>query len=141
MSYLLILVVVLVAVSPLLTMMPSRRQRQLANLRQAAASAGLYVQFQRDLPGEREAVLYGCRRQRGDRPTALGTYVREGSGWRAKDGLWPEDRLALLADLPGGVSEIREEMGGVIALWDEHGEAEEVQAIARVLRGLLGRSY
>jgi hypothetical protein len=141
MSYFLILVIVLVAVSPLLSMMPSRRQRQLANLRQAAASAGLYVQFDRDLPGEREAVLYGCRRQRGDRPTAPWTYVLEESGWRAKNGLLPGDRLALLADLPAGVSEIREEAGGVAVLWDEQGGPEEVQAIARVLRGLLGRSY
>ena len=62
MVYLLIAVVVLVALSPLLSMMPSRRQRELAKLRQAAASAGLYVRFDADLQGEREGVLYGCRR-------------------------------------------------------------------------------
>ena len=141
MSYILIVVVLLVALSPLLSMMPSRRQRQLADLRQAAASAGLYVQLDSGLPGESERVRYGCRRQRGDRAIAPGTYVRDESGWRATSGQWPEDRLALLADLPEGVSEIREEMGGISALWDEQGGPEEVQAIARVLRSLLGRSY
>lgn len=141
MAYFLIAIVVLVALSPLLSMMPSRRQRELAKLRQAAASAGLYVRFDTDLPGEREGVLYGCRRQRGDRPTALATYVRENAHWRPENGQWADDRLALLADLPAGVSEIREDVAGVSVLWDEQGGPEEVQAIARVLRSLLGRSY
>ena len=66
MTYLLIFVVVFVALSPLLSMMPTRQQRRLANLRQAAAISGLYVQFDaggdEGQPREMErAIAMGCR--------------------------------------------------------------------------------
>ena len=152
--YLLIGLLLLVALSPLLSIMPTRRQRQLANLRQAAASAGLYVRFDKtadeaerpSVPGSTQgdgprAVLYGCRRERGDARGEPGVYRRDGEDWLANAGRWSPERLKALAELPGGVSEIRDEMSGIAVLWDEQGEAEDVREIARVLRSLLGRKY
>ena len=141
MTYLLIAVLLLVALSPLLSMMPSRRQRELANLRQAAATSGLYVQFDTREGDNPPAILYGCRRQRGDRAAAAGIYVRVDEGWQSRVGEWAAERLKLLDALPAGVSEIREDSGGVTVVWDEQGSAEEVQEIATVLRAILGRHY
>ena len=145
--YLLIGLLLLVALSPLISIMPTRRQRRLAALRQAAASAGLYVQFDRagdsadTPPGEPRAVLYGCRCQRGDARGEPGVYRREDDQWQASAGNWPAARLEALLQLPAGVSEIRDDMAGIAVLWDELGEPEDVQVIAQVLRGLLGRKY
>jgi hypothetical protein len=144
MTYLLIAFVVMVALSPLLSMLPSRRQRQLADLRQAAASAGLYVQLLptpvgSDAPPD---VFYGCRRQRGDNPSAGRVrYQREDVQWRAVDRTWPAERLGLLSEFPEGVSEIREDGAGIGVVWDERGEREDVEAMARILRRMLGRHY
>jgi hypothetical protein len=144
MSYLLIVFVVMVALSPLLSMLPSKRQRQLADLRQAAASAGLYVELlptpvAADAPRE---VLYGCRRQRGDKPSSGRVrYQREEAQWRAIARTWPAERLELLPELPAGVSEIREDGTGISVIWDEQGAPEDVEMIARILRRMLGRHY
>ena len=140
-TYLLIALVVLLALSPLFSMMPSRRQRQLADLRQAAASAGLYVKFDTRDDGDKLTVIYGCQRQRGDAPTVPGRAQREGEQWRAGVPSWPAERLSMLDELPAGVSEVREDAGGVAAVWDEQGERADVEQIARVLRRLLGRRY
>ncbi len=140
MTYLLILVVVLIALSPLLSMMPSRRQRQLADLRQAAASAGLYVKLEKAADGS-PRVFYGCRRQRGDRPEAPVSLARSGNDWVPAAGHWPSDRCAALEPLPEGVIGVREDREGVGVNWDEQGSREDVEAIAGVLRDLLGRSW
>ena len=142
MTYLLIFVVVFVALSPLLSMMPTRQQRRLANLRQAAAISGLYVQFDAGGDeGQPREILYGCRRQRGDRSATPGIYRLSDGDWAPSQGQWAAERVQALADLPGGVSEIRDDSGGISVIWDETGEPEDVEAIARVLRGMLGRNY
>ncbi|MDJ0878976.1 MAG: hypothetical protein QNI86_10220 [Halieaceae bacterium] len=140
MSYLLILLIIFVALSPLITMMPSRRQRQLADLRQAAASAGLYVKLEKGEDGS-QRVFYGCRRQRGDSAAAPVMLAPGEAGWTETAGRWPAERLAALEPLPGGVLEVREDREGVGVNWDEEGTREDVEAIARVLRNLLGRSW
>ena len=63
MSYLLIIFVIFVALAPLLSMMPTRRQRALADLRQAAASAGLYVKLEREGAGEDVDTIARALRQ------------------------------------------------------------------------------
>jgi hypothetical protein len=140
MTYLLILVIVMVALSPLLSMMPTRRQRQLATLRQAAASAGLYIKLERD-EAQVEQVFYGCRRQRGDSPASPAALVPGEFGWVAELGNWPRERLDLLSELPPGVDRVREDREGVGLVWDEQGSREDVEIIGRVLRGLLGRHW
>ncbi len=140
MSYLLILLVIFIALSPLISMMPSKRQRKLAELRQAAASAGLYVKLEKAEEGG-QRVFYGCRRQRGDNAVAAATLAPAEEGWRTTAGSWPDARLAALEPLPSGVLAVREDREGVGVNWDEEGTREDVETIARVLRGLLGRSW
>lgn len=134
--YLLIGIILLVALAPLWNALPSRRQRELARLRQAAASSGLFVKLEDD-----GGVFYGCARQRGDEPTAPAALRRESSGWVFEQGNWPPPRQALLAELPEAVMQVREDMRGVGVFWDERGSPEDVAAIAGVLRKLLGRSW
>lgn len=140
MSYLLIIFIVFVALAPLLSMMPTRRQRELADLRQAAASAGLYVKLEREEGGE-ERVYYGCRRQRGDHEAAPALLSRSDEGWRQERGNWSGERLETLSALPPGVGQIREDREGIVLSWDEQGTREDVDTIARALRQLLGRRW
>ncbi len=140
MIYLLIFVVILVALSPLLSMMPSRRQRELAGLRQAAASAGLFVSLEPDRE-EGGRVYYGCRRQRGDTVQQTATLRRADSEWVLCSGDWPTERLESLSSLPEAVMEVREDGRGVGIFWDERGSVEDVDSIARVLRQLMGRRW
>ena len=120
--------------------MPTRRQRQVADLRQAAASAGLYVKLQRDAPGD-ERVFYGCRRQRGDTPASPAVLVPGDSGWVMDRGKWPAERIEKLSGLPAGVELVREDGEGIALCWNEQGDRENVEAMGRVLRGLLGRRW
>jgi hypothetical protein len=140
MTYALIFLVVLIALSPLLAMRPTRRQRELANLRQAAASAGLFVKLDKDGadPGQ---VYYGCRRQRGDAEMEALTLLREGGDWRVTRGHWPQRLEGVLDALPGAVTQLRADSREVGVLWDERGSTEDVDAIARVLRSALGRRW
>ncbi|MEM0955973.1 MAG: hypothetical protein AAGI24_17665 [Pseudomonadota bacterium] len=140
MTYLLIFAVLLLALSPLLAMMPTRRQRELARLRQAAASAGLFVKLDRD-GGEPGQVYYGCRRQRGDDPAQAATLLRSAEGWALQAGQWRADRTMLLSPLPEAVMRCHEDAREVGVYWGERGAVEDVQVIAQVLRKLLGRSW
>ncbi len=141
MSYLLIALIIMVALSPLISAMPTRRQRLIADLRQAAALAGLYVQL-KESPlqeaGESLLPFYGCRRKREDN-AASGTvvYRRLEAGWAALRGHWPTQRLDLLEALPVGVSAVCEDLTGVGVFWDEQGARADVEHIAQTLRALL----
>jgi hypothetical protein len=147
-TYLLIALVVMVALSPLITMMPTRRQRQLADLRQRAAVCGLNVQL-RALPGAPEGSellpYYGRLRQRGDRPApANAVYSRKSVGesevWQCSCGDISRHQNQLLAALPPGVSHVCETSQGVGLFWDERGEEADVDRIDEVLQGFLAVS-
>lgn len=139
MTYLLIVFAIFVALAPLLSMMPSRRQRDLADLRQAAASSGLYVKLERE--DETERVFYGCRRQRGDTTALPAALHRQGDAWVQERGSWPPERIEALSELPAGVDLVREDREGIGFYWDEQGSREDVQKFARLLRALLGRRW
>jgi hypothetical protein len=141
MSYFLIGLIVLIALSPLLKAMPTRRQRQVADLRQTAAISGMTVQL-RPSPLENEEsplrAFYGRRRSR-DNEAHLqpASCVRSEQGWRALEGHWPDSRLDQLGDLPDGVSVVCEEQQGMGVFWDERGDREDVLRIDQVLKALL----
>ncbi len=141
MSYFLIGLIVLIALSPLLKAMPTRRQRLIADLRQTAAISGMTVQLRQSPLEEREAPLrafYGRRRSREDeRLVQPVSYGRSGQGWRALEGQWPRSRLKLLEDLPGGVSAVCEEPQSIGVFWDERGGREDVLRIDQLLKTLL----
>ncbi len=92
MKYLLIVFVVAIALAPLSHFAPSKRQRQVAKMREQAAVSGLFVEF-RSPPGaaatERQAdvprggIIYYGRRL----PAALARPVAK-AGWRRQDKGW-----------------------------------------------------
>lgn len=141
MSYFLIALVVLIALSPLLKAMPTRRQRLIADLRQTAAISGMTVQL-RPSPLEDDAsplrAFYGRRRSRQhEPPLEVLSCSRSGQGWSVLEGHWPGSRLDLLEALPAGVGVVCDEAQLVGVFWNEQGNPEDVLAIDRVLKALL----
>jgi hypothetical protein len=148
-TYILIAVIIMVALSPLISMMPSRHQRQVAGLRQKAALCGLLVQLRTQPNAESNAGLlpfYSRRRPRGDRklPTIV-IYRRDGETWScaagtAAGGRWtpaPEEMVQLLSQLPTGVSYVCENLHDVGLFWDEQGTETDIERMDEVLRKLL----
>jgi hypothetical protein len=141
MAFWLIAVAVLLAVAPLLQFLPSRRQRQQAALREAAALRGLFVEF-RDLPlppSQRERlsaadrqVLYYGRRLSASRARARASrhWWRGGEDWRG-DGREPPPSIA--ADLPAGVLALGVSEASCGVYWREEGDVNCVDGIAAAL--------
>lgn len=138
-SYLLIIFIVFLALAPLTHFLPSKRQRQLARMREAAALDGLYVEF-RQLPGpaqrlpERpgDMIYYGLRL-----PAAAadglqtGHWVRDADDWRA--GQRPYRTPEILQDLPLDVLAAGVDSGSCGVYWKESSNEEDVAAISEVL--------
>lgn len=143
-KYLLILFIIMIALSPLLSMMPTRRQRKIADLRQRAAVCGLAVQL-RDAPEalrmDTACAFYQRRRERDEprleRPV-LCLYIDD--QWRQEQGSVNPARRALLDALPKGVLAVVGEPTGVGAFWLESGEVDDVDTIKRVLGEWVGQS-
>ena len=141
MTYLLIIFVVLVALAPLSHFVPSKRQRELAGLREHAAVNGLFVEF-RELPGgARHAasdnatgttIYYGRRlppsRQKAARPLA---WRRDGAQWRCLDR--SVETPQALAALPPEVLAASADEHSCGVYWQETGGVEVVDQIRQVL--------
>jgi hypothetical protein len=128
----------MVALSPLLSMRPSRGQLRVARLRERAAIKGLSVQL-RDPPitlRQRDASMafYQLRRDRGQRETGerVVCLCREGH-WVADQGKPGEIRLGLLQELPAGLLALVADPDTVGVYWEETGEVEDVDRIAELL--------
>ena len=132
MTYLLIAVIIAVALAPLLHFVPSKRQREQAGLREAAAVAGLFVEF-RDLPwSQRE------RAAPGHRPEQTIYYGKRLPASRRVRDTWEGVELrdtppALLEELPPGVLAASVDEGSCGVYWREQGDSESVASIIRVL--------
>ena len=131
MTWLLIIFIVFVALAPLMTIMPTRAQKKVVNLREAAAVAGLQVQLQ-EPPGlaldKRLSACYGIRVGRQQRMQLEGSFVREETGWRNLDRRG--DALpAVKLDFPEGVSHLVLTPDTLLAFWDEHGEIADVERL------------
>ncbi len=122
MSWLLVVFILFVALSPLITMMPTRAQKQLANLRQAAIESGLQVQLQRP-PGspesERMMACYGLRLGHRQKLTQTGKYRRQGVDWQNMDLRGPALPETITAQFPEGVTHLVLAPDGVHIFWDE----------------------
>lgn len=88
-TFLLILFVVTLAVAPLIHFLPSKRQREVARIREFAAVQGLFVEF-RDVPvsggvptATRNLIYYG-KRLPSSRANAVesAAWVKAQDGWR-----------------------------------------------------------
>jgi hypothetical protein len=89
-TYLLIILVIALALAPLGHFLPSKRQRELARMREYAAVHGLFVEF-RNAPTlggarrvrPREVIYYGKRLPAAlATPIESATWVRREDGWR-----------------------------------------------------------
>lgn len=134
---LLILFILAVAISPLLQMVPSKRQRRQAAMREQAAIAGLFVEF-RSVPGEPEeaasgqTIFYGLRWPRGHTLAAV-LWHRRSDRWYCQSdpaAQAPE----LLQSLPEDVVAASVNGVAVGVYWQEQGGADEVAAIASSLQ-------
>lgn len=139
---LIIIFVIALAIAPLSNFLPSKRQRQVARMREYAAVHGLFVEF-RDLPGSQSATLaraprpeqiiyYGRRLppSRGQ-PRSRHVWVADAQGWRGLG-----HRLAAPAcveRLPDGILALSQEESSCGVYWKEPGGEPEVQRIVEAL--------
>ena len=146
MKYLLILFIIAVALAPLSHFLPSKRQRQQARMREAAAVNGLFVEF-RSLPGSTTGrqpaaggsggvIYYGKRLPSSlrERPRRA-AWIRDESGWR---GLEAGGRPpAILQELPASVPAASVDEGSCGVYWQEDGGEDEVKVIVSALEAWL----
>lgn len=149
MTYLLIILVIAVALAPLSHFIPSKRQREVARMREYAAINGLFVEF-RGVPGRdrvrtsdrdragRDTIYYGKR------IPAAKTRTRKTQAWRFENGSWTalERRVelpAVLASLPAEVLAASVDEGSCGVYWQEAGGVEKVQLIREVLEVWAGQ--
>jgi hypothetical protein len=89
-TYLFIIFVIALALAPLGHFFPSKRQREVARMREYAAVHGLFVEF-RDLPAAddapvplRDVIYYGKRLpNKRANPVASAAWLRSQQGWRS----------------------------------------------------------
>jgi hypothetical protein len=142
-SYVIITIIVLLALAPLWHFMPSKRQRHTAQMREAAALAGLFVEF-RDLPvsaarsarlsaSERQVLYYGCRLPPG-RSAVRSALIwnRVGADWVSVPPRIPAPDIAV--ECPDSVLALAQSDGSCGVYWREEGEVDEVQNLARLLQ-------
>lgn len=92
-TYLLIIFVIALALAPLAHFVPSKRQREVARMREYAAVNGLFVEFRSPpvVPGVSPEpggpVIYYGRRLAGNRVerVSAGKWIRGEEGWRGVD--------------------------------------------------------
>jgi hypothetical protein len=142
-EYAIIILVVTLALAPLWHFMPSKRQRHQAKMREAAALAGLFVEF-RDLPlsaerlarlpaSERQLLFYGCRLK------ASRKAPRERCAWYRERGEWVSSppRLAppdLATKVPESVLALSASEDSCGLFWREEGDENLVREMAVLLQ-------
>jgi hypothetical protein len=148
--YLLIFFVIVVALVPLTHFMPSKRQREIARMREYAATHGLFVEF-RSVPGRdsgrmktrdsagHETIYYGKRlppaRQR--KPDQARAWLSGEEGW-----VGLERRLGVpeaLSQLPALVLAAGVDEGSCGIYWRESGGVDAVEQIRQVLEAWAGQ--
>lgn len=136
-KFLLIVFVVMVALSPLLSMMPSRQQRRLAGLREQAAALGLSIQLL-DLPtlaGSEPLQPFYRRQRREQEPRGEDRqmFLRRESRWVLNSRTVSAAQNVRLAQFPASVRGLMIDTDGAGVFWDESGDLQELEAIYDLL--------
>jgi hypothetical protein len=151
MKFLLILFVLAVAISPLLSMAPGKRQRKIAKLRQYAQSKGLIVTLavppqlplwlvaNRDTNTRQSACYtrrYAPEEKRGR--SEFFCLLRHEQGWYSEDGKPASaPKVVLLDDLPMDVGAVVVDRQGCSVYWDESGGVEGIDQLIGVMELIL----
>jgi hypothetical protein len=143
-----ILFVIAVALAPLAHFQPSKRQRQIARLREYAAVHGMFVEF-RSVPGRdsgrlntrdsagHEIIYYGKRLPAARGHCSLaGAWLRQGSEWAGLQRTLAAP--AGLAQLPAQVLAASVDQSSCGVYWQESGAVEDVEQIRQVLEHWAG---
>jgi len=133
-KFLLILFVVALALAPLSHVLPDKRQRRIARLREYAAVHGLFVEF-RDTPAKTpvqghagKVIYYGKRLPAGVSSTVTsGAWTRSEGGWI---GVHTRQSVpSQLRDLPVEILAGSVDKSSCGVYWTESGEEESVEQI------------
>ena len=142
MVWLFILFVLAVALVPLLHFAPSKRQREIADLRQNAAIAGLFVEY-REMPGitdrplpdgvrAQDLIYYGKRLPTArKRARVTQTWRRDREGWLGIGGYVPIPDV--FDEFPDSVVSASVDQDSCGVYWSESGGAESVAEITALL--------
>lgn len=149
-SWLIVLVIVVVALTPLTHFVPSKKQKAIADLRQQAAIEGLFVTYRKlpMFPGkvadaakdrtalEEGTLYYGVRWlvKASERPAPV-TWLRTQEGWKnlqRRDVVLP----AALTSLPETVLAFESDSESAGIYWREEGGAEALKGISQALIAL-----
>lgn len=142
MIWLFILFVLAIALVPLLHFAPSKRQREIAGMREHAALDGLFVEFRKTPGGEdrplpegvnaRNLIYYGKRLPAArKRARITQAWRRDREGWLSIGGFAPVP--AMFEDLPDCAVAASVDPDSCGIYWDESGGVETVSLIASVL--------
>lgn len=137
-EYLLIVFVIALALAPLGHFVPSKRQREIARMREYAAVHGLFVEF-RHLPAlnaasvpARDVIYYGKRLpNRRARPVESNAWVRTGQDWQSVERRRPVP--ALLQELPAEIRAAGVDQSSCGVYWEESSGEAGVEQIRQVL--------
>lgn len=144
-----ILVIVAVAVAPLVSALPSEAQRYEARIREHAMRLGLVVKLERppEVPArfrvkrESDFVMYRLRRTQPDPSIGASSLaVRVETTWVSVP--LEKDLTDQMPALPSGVHVVELSEFSVGLYWDEKGDTEAVDLVAKALSSLLSyRSF
>ncbi|MEP4148141.1 MAG: hypothetical protein ABJL54_13040 [Halioglobus sp.] len=146
MKYLLILFVIAVALAPLTHFLPSKRQRQVARMREYAAVHGLFVEF-RDLPARASRQGQEKRKQQiiyyGKRLPPSRKEARSRTAWACEESKWTSltGRAAVpaaLEQMPASILAASLDEGSCGIYWLEAGEEADVAQIVSALEAWHG---
>ncbi len=137
-TYLLIIFVIALALAPLGHFLPSKRQREIARMREYAAVHGLFVEF-RDMPvlggapmPIRDVIYYGKRLpNKRSNPIDAAAWVRTQEGWRSAGRRLPVP--SPVQDLPQDIIAASVDPSSCGVYWSESTGEGGVEQIRQIL--------
>jgi len=137
-DYLLIIVIIALALAPLSQFVPSKRQREIAHMREYAAVHGLFVEFRRPpaigpAPVAARGIIYYGKRLSNQRVDDItpGAWVRTDAGWRGVDRRFPIPPP--VQDLPPEITAASVDPTSCGVYWTESTGEPGVERIRQIL--------